>query len=495
MKSLIHNGVLVPKKQEYKGFRIKVKAKSVSLTPEQEEMAVAWAKKLDTDYANDKVFKRNFFRDFVKSLGMRGKLCPEDFDFSEIKKYVDEERERKLNLSKEEKKRLAQIRKAAREANKEKYGYALVDGVKVEVSNYAVEPPSIFMGRGKHPLRGRWKPGATESDVVLNLPPDAPIPEGSWKEVVWQPDSMWVARWRDKLRKKQKYVWLSDSSYVRQVNDIKKFDQANELKTRINSVRAHVEANLNAEDVLRRKIATVTYLIDALKLRVGDEKEKDEANTVGATTLRTNHVTIDADGKAAFNFLGKDAVRWRKKTVLPKPVADNLLDFMRDAKSPIFEGVRSKNVNLFLSEVMPELTAKVFRTYHASEVVRNFLHNADVSRSDPDFVKKHTARMANLEAAIVCNHKKKPSKNWRKSLEKKKERLKKLKARQTEKSREAARALELRIKELKATRDYNIRTSLKSYIDPRIYYQWGKKVEFDWKLHYPKALQRKFSWV
>jgi DNA topoisomerase-1 len=53
----------------------------------------------------------------------------------------------------------------------------------------------------------------------------------------------------------------------------------------------------------------------------------------------------------------------------------------------------------------------------------------------------------------------------------------------------------LQIKAKKETRDYNLGTSLKSYIDPRIYYNWGKKVNYDWKLYYPKALQKKFSWV
>ncbi len=492
LKSLVHNGVLVPKKYEGRGFRIKIKGKIVDLTLEQEEMAVAWVKKLGTDYVNDRVFVRNFFRDFCKALNLKGKPSPEDFDFSEIKRHVDKEREIKLNRSREEKKKLAQMRKAVREANKEKYGYAFLDNLKVEISNYTVEPPSIFMGRGKHPLRGRWKHGARENDVVLNLSPDAPIPKGNWKEIVWQPNSMWIARWKDKLTNKQKYVWLSDSSHLKQMNDIKKFDKANELKERINDLRAYIMTNLSSEDVSRRKVATISYLIDTLKLRVGDEKERDEADTVGATTLRSEHVVIGANGKTTFDFLGKDAVRWRKEITLPEIVVNNLIEFIGDAKSAIFEGVRSKHVNLFLNEAMSELTAKVFRTYHASEVVKKFLKNAEISNADPDFMKKHIAKMANLQAAIVCNHKKKTPKNWRKSLEKKKERLGKLRAK---KSKGKVKALRLKIKEMKATRDYNLRTSLKSYIDPRIYYEWGKKVEFDWKLYYPKALQRKFSWV
>ncbi len=55
--------------------------------------------------------------------------------------------------------------------------------------------------------------------------------------------------------------------------------------------------------------------------------------------------------------------------------------------------------------------------------------------------------------------------------------------------------LTLRIKTQEETRDYNLATSLKSYIDPRIYYRWGKKIDYDWKRYYSKALQKKFSWV
>ncbi len=53
----------------------------------------------------------------------------------------------------------------------------------------------------------------------------------------------------------------------------------------------------------------------------------------------------------------------------------------------------------------------------------------------------------------------------------------------------------LKIEAQKETRNYNLTTSLKSYIDPRAYYGWGKTVNYDWKKYYPKALQKKFSWV
>jgi DNA topoisomerase-1 len=114
-------------------------------------------------------------------------------------------------------------------------------------------------------------------------------------------------------------------------------------------------------------------------------------------------------------------------------------------------------------------------------------------------MKKHVATEANLEAAMVCNHKRKPPKNFEESLAKRKERLEKLKeasaGKMTEARMRAMDKLEMKIKEIQETREYNLRTSLKSYIDPRLYYNWGKKVDYDWKEYYPKTFQRKFSWI
>jgi DNA topoisomerase-1 len=495
MKQLIHNGILVPK-YEPKGFHITIKQQKIALTPEQEEMAVAWVKKRETDYVKDPVFVNNFFEDFRKALGLRDKVPPEQFDFKEIIDYVQKEKTLKESMPKEERKHLAEERKKTREANKEKYGYAIIDGTKVEIGAYMAEPSSIFMGRGKHPLRGRWKRGPKENDIILNLSPDAPRPPGNWKEIIWYPDYMWIARWDDKLRGKEKYVWLADTCFLKQESDIQKFDKANELNSQIEDVRKHINVNLQSPDILRRKVATVSYLIDVLKLRVGDEKEEDEADTVGATTLRPEHIKFEANGLTTFDFLGKDAVEWRRQVQLPDIVVQNLKQFIAESKSTIFEGVRSNHVTAFLNEAMQGLTAKVFRTYHASKVVNDHLNTAKVSPSQPDFVKKHVAMEANLQAAIICNHKRKPPKTFENSLAKKTERLEKLKtAKETEARKKAIETLKLKIKETQKTREYNLRTSLKSYIDPRVYYKWGEKVDFDWKLYYPKTLQRKFSWV
>ena len=588
MEQLHHNGILVPPRNQGKGLTIKVGNEKIELTPEQEEMALAWAKKVGTLYVEDRVFAKNFHSDFSKKLGV--KVKPGDVDYSEVLSFVEKEREQKANLSKEERKQLAAQRKTQREENKQRYGYAMVDGVQMEVANYAAEPSCIFMGRGKHPLRGRWKEGPRQEDIELNLSLDALKPLGKWKNIVWQPDAMWIARWQDKLTGKTKYVGFSESSILKQKKDIEKFDKARELRRNLVLVQRHIWTNLDADDLRRRKTATVCFLIDKLKIRVGDEKDPDETDTVGASTLRPEHIHSNGDGTITFNFLGKDSVPHVFRVELPDNVIGNLKEFAANSGSTLFDGIGSKHVSEFLDEVMTGLSAKVFRTCYASEAVETKLQKAPVKLEDPEYIKKYNATMANLEAAKVCNHRRTIPKTWKSSLEKKKTRLKALKnrakeaqaklkqkaeereeryrerlrkqeerlkatrekleayrrrladrkqqgkpvralkrrislqrkvvARQRQRIKEfktkhadrmkklrqrlksrrqrdkaAIDKLKLRIETQKETRDYNLATSLKSYIDPRIYYEWGKQVDYDWKRYYPKTLQRKFSWV
>ena len=47
----------------------------------------------------------------------------------------------------------------------------------------------------------------------------------------------------------------------------------------------------------------------------------------------------------------------------------------------------------------------------------------------------------------------------------------------------------------KLTKEYNLGTSLKSYIDPTAYVKWAKKVKFDIEKFYPQTLRNKFSWA
>src|SRR5713101_6237700 len=501
-KELRHNGVAFPPAYEPKGLQIKIRGETVRISPDAEEMTYAWGKKRTTPYVQDPVVQTNFLSDFLKVLPAKfADVKYSEISFTPVYEYLS--KEELLKSDKELKKKVAVQRKELRLQLKEQYGYAVIDGTKTEFANYMVEPPSIFMGRGSHPMRGRWKPRIFPEDVVLNLSEDAPIPPGKWKDIVHDHESIWLAYWVDKLSQVRKYVWPSDISDLRQERDKMKYDNAKKLRRKLSDVREFIEKNLHSPDVKVRKLATASYLIDNLAMRVGDEKEEDEADTVGASTLRVEHLKFHPNS-VEFDFLGKDSVRWQKTLELHGQhnlVRKNLQEFSKNKKGEdlVFDGINSSSVNRFLGNAMKGLTAKVFRTHHATDTVQKYLDQYDgfKSRSDP-FMKLYRARLANLEAAIRCNHKRTPPKTWESSLEKKQLRLSDLESKETKTEKQALRLKE-RVEKLKLdidlqrrTKDYNLNTSLRGYIDPRIYRKWAGE---DWNRIYPKTLQRKFLWA
>ncbi|MHA1127105.1 MAG: hypothetical protein ACTSSB_14655 [Candidatus Heimdallarchaeota archaeon] len=607
INSLIHKGIMLSD-IPYQKLSIEIQGKPLVLTPLQEEMAIAWVRKLSTDYVDDPVFCKNFFEDFSEVLGQEN-LTDEDIDFSEVIEYIEKERARKEALSKEEKKAQREQRKVIREELKEIYGSALLDDEPVEISNWTAEPSSIFMGRGEHPMRGKWKQGPNKGDIILNHSnPDLLEDKDEWKEIIWAPETLWIAKWTDKLSGKTKYVWLSDNTPIKQNREIEKFNKSKRVGENLKKIRAQTNQALKSENKRLRKVALACYIIDHLILRVGDEKDEDEADTVGATTLRPEHVTITGN-QIRFKFLGKDSVEWNKVTTFPDfatKVLQELIDEANESgvdKPQIFSKINSTHVNEFFGNIVEDLTAKVFRTFHASNTVRTALEESDTDANDPDYKKKEAAVMANREAAVICTHMKAPPKDdvWanrvqrfrerkikaderiskaklnevarkerlevlkenlatkkvtlkeaekilqqtkeayqtireqpvdsltdkektthkkavekaKKSVETKKKKVETAKKRiesaknQLErgknslgtakervfKANEAYKKILSQERISKKTKTWNLGTSLKSYIDPRIYYEWGKEVEYDWTNYYSSTLQKKFSWV
>jgi DNA topoisomerase-1 len=538
--TLQHNGVAFPPPYIPKGLGIYIKNERVLLSPSQEELVYAWAKKKDTHYVKDPIFQLNFLSDFRKLLPEKYRDVNgiEEINFEEAFTLVDQEKrskeqelERVRNLSREERKRISLAKKAERERLKSLYGKAIVDGVEVEIANWLVEPPGIFMGRGQHPLRGRWKPRVRPEDVILNLGEDAPVPEGTWEKVVNDHASTWLATWLEVLTGKRKYVWLHDSSALRQNNDREKYDKAERLANHITKIENEIiERMITRRDQSQRKLATVCYLISKLAMRVGDEKDPEEADTVGASTLRVEHLKFPhSDGKQfiEFNFLGKDSVPWQKTLEIGsrdmQGLYDNLRLFMKD-KQPgdqIFDGITSSKVNSFLrsldSKRVPGLTAKVFRTYITTSTVKEALANQSrkLNIQSSEAQKVYVAKMANLKAAITCNHKKgidpnnpaskKALERFEASIKSKEDTIRKLNEdisskrwkTENQKNRLEARLekVQVQLKLQRETRDYNLGTSLRNYIDPRVMRAWLEFVQLDWKKIYTATLQRKFMWV
>lgn len=537
---LEHNGVAFPPEYVQRGINIKILGEIFFLNREQEELIYAWAKKKETHYVKDPVFQANFLSDFKKLLPERFTSVSniDEIDMTEAFSLVDKELEIKENektriksLTRDERRRISQEKKLEKEKLKAIHGQAKIDGIEVDVANWLVEPPGIFMGRGLHPLRGRWKPRVTPKDVTLNLGEDASAPEGPWNAIVHDHYSTWLASWIENLTGKRKYVWLHDSSYLRQDNDKAKYDIAKKLEYYISDIEKEIINHmLSSKDVTRKKIATVCYLIFKLAMRVGDEKDPDEADTIGASTLRVEHLKFPkTDDKVhiEFNFLGKDSVPWQKTLEISSPdtkaLYENLLFFMKgkDKSDEIFEDITSSKVNKFLRSIdkenVPNLTAKVFRTYIATAVVKKHLSEPilKVNKNESEFKKVYVAKIANLQAAITCNHKKgidpknpASKKAWEKfeqSLENKKEKIKQLRMELKEKKwktelqklrkEQRVEKLEFQLRLQKETRDYNLGTSLRNYIDPRVFKSWCEYVDLDWTKIYTSTLQRKFKWI
>lgn len=540
--TLEHRGVAFPPEHHLRGISISIAGEKFPLNQEQEELVYAWAKKKDTHYVRDPVFQSNFLVDFKKLLPerLRDISTIADIDFSEAfalveqeKRMKEAEKERIRNLPKDERKKIRIARKSELDKLKAFYGKALIDGMEVDVANWLVEPPGLFMGRGQHPQRGKWKPRVAPNEVILNLGEDTLAPEGNWKRIVHDHSSTWLATWIEKLTGKRKYVWLHDSSSLRQGNDKEKYDKAIKLEKHIGKVqREIINRMLKSRDLDQRKISTVCYLIFKLAMRVGDEKDPEEADTVGASTLRVEHITFREENSGGryveFNFLGKDSVPWQKTIRVESEDTRGLYDNLKmlvegkDKSSQIFDRITSNKVNLFLRSIdsknLPGLTAKVFRTFITTNVVRETLASPPfnrVNKNSSEAEKIYAVKIANLKAAITCNHKKgidpknpasmKALEKFKDSIMKKEETIRRLRSdlvegrwkTETQKKRIEVRLerIEMQLKLQKETRDYNLGTSLRNYIDPRVVAAWLVQVDLDWKRIYTATLQKKFKWV
>jgi DNA topoisomerase-1 len=194
----------------------------------------------------------------------------------------------------------------------------------------------------------------------------------------------------------------------------------------------------------------------------------------------------------------------------------------KDRNSQIFDGITSSKVNAFLRSIdnknLPGLTAKVFRTYITTNIVRETLANPPfnrVNKNSSEAEKIYAVKVANLKAAVTCNHKKgidpknpasvKALEKFKDSIIKKEETIKRLRSDliegrwktdvQKNRIEDRIERIEMQLKVQKETRDYNLGTSLRNYIDPRVVVAWLMHVNLDWKKVYTATLQRKFRWV
>lgn len=515
-----HNGPYFPLEYEPHKIPILFKNNEIILPPEAEEYATMYAKYLGTDYIEKSKFNKNFFSDFKTVLPDRLKDSKiDDFDFINIKRYLDKESEKNKNMSKDQKLKI----KKQNEKLEEPYKYCVIDGAQQKVGNYKVEPPGIFLGRGEHPKLGMVKKRIRPEDITLNLDKNAPIPKINidptgkmkWGGVINDDSVVWLATWKDSITGKNKYVFTSMESIFKSKSDESKFDLARKLKRKVNGIRQKYETQLNSDNNRDRQLATALYFIDHLALRVGGKKDsKEEADTVGVTSLRVEHINLSPPNIVKLDFLAKDSVRFCKRVNVTKPVFDNLIVFTsnKSRKDQLFDLINASSMNSYLDDLMEGLTAKVFRTFNASTVFQKELDkiNEDKVKSIHESERINYLitmfNQANTTVALLCNHQKSVSGKFDemiKKLDQKIKDLKKKKRKYTEKKKkEMVDKVNSKIKLTRLKRDQKINmknvslgTSKMNYIDPRIIFAFIKRFEIPPEKLFTSTLLKRFTWA
>lgn len=515
---LKHNGPMFPPAYVPHRIPIIINNQPFIFPPEAEEMATLYSRYLGTEYLENARFKRNFWKDFKKVLpsGLETIIqSMDDLDLQPYKNHLEKEREKRLALSKDEKEKA----KLKRDKVEEPFKYCIIDGAQQKVGNYKIEPPGIFMGRGKHPKIGRFKPRLRPEDVTINISKDAKIPKpnvpGEWQEVIHDREVVWLATWKDFITDKNKYIFTSVEATFKSKSDEKKFDLAKKVKRKIKSIRENYQRDLVSDDIKKKQLATALYFIDKLALRAGGKKDsKKQADTVGVTSLRVEHITFPERQVIKLDFLGKDSIRFCKKVNVSVEVYQNLQDFSHEKsrKDNIFDQITPALLNNYLDSQMKGLTAKVLRTFKASSVFQKEIDKINLDKVKTMDENQKLAYLigmfnqANTEVAILCNHQKAANTNINEAIEKINLRIKEMKKKRKKymekKKREASEKLRNKIKLLKLKRDNKMRlknislgTSKNNYIDPRIIVSFTKKFDIPLEKILSKSWIKRFEWA
>ena len=514
---LQHNGPMFPPKYQPHKIPVIINGNEIILSEQAEEYATMFSRFIDTDYMQNNIFKKNFWKELKPVLPENLNIESLDqIDFSPIKNYLIMEKEKKDNMEKEEK----ELIKKKQTDLEEPYRYCIIDGVQQQVGNFKIEPPGIFLGRGTHPKIGKIKKRIMPEDVTINLSKDTPIPKPnirghSWGKVIHDQSVIWLASWKDDITGKNKYVFTSLDSFFKSKSDESKFDLAKQLKRKVNSIRENYEKQLSDENAKNRQLATAIYFIDNLALRVGGSKDtKEEADTVGVTSLRVEHITLLENNTIKLDFLGKDSVRYCKKVAVHSRIYKNLEEFIsnKNKKDELFDLITSSSLNDYLSSFMEGLTAKVWRTYNASLLFQKELDKVKeekVAEVDPNERLNYLIAMfnqANTSVALLCNHQKNVDKTIDVMIDKIENRLKELKKKKAKyienKQNVMAKKVEVKIKSLKLKKETKLKmknvslgTSKNNYIDPRIIFAFIKKFEISPEKLFTKTLVKRFEWA
>lgn len=512
--TLEHNGIKFAPPYQKHNIPIIYNGEKIILNIDAEEGATLFAKFIESEYVKGSTFRKNFWHDFKQILGPDHPIKDlAGCDFKLIYEYL---------LRIKEEKKLASSNKKTESDDKNdpdaKYKIALVDGKHQHVSNYSMEPPGIFLGRGCNKNLGRLKKRIQPEDVTINISKNATIPESlpghQWGNIVHNQYAEWLASWKDSITGKTKYMWLASHSDFKTNSDIEKFDMARKLKRKIKTIRAQNEIELKSPDKKMRQMATVLYFIDQYALRIGNEKG-DDTETFGVTSLLVKHMELLGNDQIKLDFLGKDSIRYNKILNMSHIVYTNIEEFIlnKEPTDPIFDLVTAIDINKYLQTYMKNLSARMFRTFNASNLFQKELQkisNKFETYAEDDKINLILTEFAkaNGKVALLCNHQKGVVKSNATKIENLNQSIKKLKAKikkanaSSKKNPAKINEMKNKLKILRSKKDMvielkniSLETSKQNYIDPRITVVFLKRNNIPIDKLFSKVLLEKFKWA
>ena len=194
-------------------------------------------------------------------------------------------------------------------------------------------------------------------------------------------DEVWIctnprghlqATGRDARRRKQ-YRYHAEWRLLR---DGAKFERMIEFGEALPRLRLRLRRDLALPGLPKEKVlAVVVSLLDATRVRVGNDEYARDNNSYGLTTLRNRHVQFIRDGRLLFRFRGKGGAD-HEIAVDDKRLAKLVRHCHELPGQRLFQYVDedggrhpigSDQVNAYLRDVMgADFTAKDFRTWGAT---------------------------------------------------------------------------------------------------------------------------------
>lgn len=488
-KTLTHNGILLapPPPMFPPSARPRRGGVSIEMGPIAEEMLRAYLRLRNSTHFKSERLQRNFFADLNRTSRVRLTSLNE-LDLKHTIAHIERENILHKERAREKRELLKKQREALRERygyvmmdNRRMEITAFTMGPSRLFIGHGdhplrgrfvprIEANDVTLNHSRHPPpppptyspspwaslldvkpERKTKRDASKANVYSEDNAENASGDKRWGAVVQERRATWLASWSHPLQaNKPQYIFPSMASGPRTARDRFKYELAVRLQRHLPRVRAAYEADLartgkSDKDSRARQLATIVTLVDLHGLRIGHERHdnsikkrgrthtprSESSPTFGAATLRRRHARVIDEEHVALDFAGKDSVQFRRTLRLPR-AAVAVVRAALDAKSsspesPLFPNVHNaKEVNQYLEGLMPDLTAKVFRTRAATEIVRAALQrfrakdikntkNASEFKKSPTVDNKKSERDvindvlnawhdANEEVAKFCNH-------------------------------------------------------------------------------------------